>query len=293
MMISVVIPLYNKRSSIASTVESVLGQTYADFELIVVDDGSTDGSAEVVKAYSDSRIKLISKNNGGVSSARNAGILTALSNYVAFLDADDIWNPEYLAEINRMISDFPEAGIFGTSYTIVRGGKSSAGQVSVPEGFYGIIDNSDWRYGHLPWTSVVCCRKSALMEVGLFDERMAYGEDSDVWWRIMLKYPFAYSGKCLAIYRKDGENRAMEKSIDLTKLYIFYFEKYSEARARNDAFRHFIDKECMWWLYPYVLADPMNKDAKRILAQIDFSEYKFSFWFRFHFPKIYSIIRKR
>ena len=292
-MISVVIPLYNKCGSVASTIESVLKQTFSSFEVIVVDDGSTDGGEAIVNNYTDHRIRLISKPNGGVSSARNEGIRAAKYDYVAFLDADDLWEPEYLAEVNRMITDFPDAGIFGTSYSIIKMGHVVEGQHAVQDDFYGILDNSDWRYGYLLWTSAVCCRKSALIEAGLFDERIAYGEDSDVWWRMMLKFPMAFSGKSLAAYRQDAENRAMEKHIDLDKLYIYYFEKYSDARANNDAFRHFIDKECMWWLFPYVLAEPNNKDVKRILAQIDFSEYKFSFWFRFHFPKIYSILRNK
>ena len=291
-MISVVIPLYNKRNCIASTIDSVLSQTYSDFELIVVDDGSTDGSADVVRSIADERVRLIQKTNGGVSSARNVGVVAAKSEHIAFLDADDIWAPNYLAEIAKLIHDFPEAGIYGSSYTVQEHGELIPHCSTLSEDFYGIVDMSEWRFGHLYWTSIVCCKKAALEEAGMFDERMAYGEDTDVWWRIMLKHPAAYSNKELATYRYDAENRAMVKKKPLEKLYINYFEKYSEYRKSNDAFRHFIDKECMWWLFQYALEDKHNPDVQRILSQIDLSEYKYSFRFRFKYPRLYKLLRK-
>ena len=290
-MISVVIPLYNKQSCIRSTIESVLNQTYSDFELIVVDDGSTDDGASVVAELSDPRIHLVRKANGGVSSARNAGIRQATSEYIAFLDGDDLWEPEFLEEVNKMITDFPEAGIWGTSYFFLKQGtKFSAGK-PLPDGFYGIIDNSSWNLAHVYCSTAVCCRKSALEEIGGFDERIAYGEDTEVWWRIMLRHPAAYSNRPLAVYRFDEENRAMNKTIPLEKLYVNYFEKYESCRRENVEFRHFIDKECMWWLYPYFEANPKDQNVRRILEQIDLREYKFSFWFRFHFPKLYKMLK--
>lgn len=292
-MISVVIPLYNKLGSIGSTIESVLTQSYADFELIVVDDGSTDGGPEVVRSFDDPRIRLVTKPNGGVSSARNEGIRRANGAWVAFLDADDLWERDFLAEVGRMIVDFPEAGMVGTSYCYLKGGTKMLGEKPLSEGFYGIVDNSSWDKAHIYCSTAVCCRKEALVDIDLFDERIAYGEDLDVWWRIMLKYPAAFSNKELAVYRFDEDNRAMNNSIPLEKLYINYFEKYAEARKSNPAFRHFIDKECMWWLFPYCLANPNDDNVKRILSQIDLCEYKVSFRFRFRFPRLYSILKKR
>src|SRR5687767_2996559 len=95
-MITVIIPLYNKEKSILDTVYSVLNQTYKDFELLIINDGSKDNSLKVVQSISDPRVVIIDKPNGGVSSARNAGILNAKNEYLAFLDGDDIWHPEHL-----------------------------------------------------------------------------------------------------------------------------------------------------------------------------------------------------
>ena len=288
-MISVVIPLYNKVGSIGSTVESVLSQTYGDFELIVVDDGSSDGSPEVVGLFADSRIRLISKPNGGVCSARNAGIAAAKSEYVAFLDADDLWLPQFLEEIVRLMEDCPEAGIWGTSYYLQKDGQRTSAAKPLPAGYRGIVDNSGWTCAHIYCSSAVCCRKSALVEAGLFDERMSYGEDLDMWWRIMLRHPAAYLNAECAVYRHDEDNRAMSRRIPLEKLHVRYLEKYSAERAADPAFRHFIDMECMWWLYPYFLSDPKNPEIRRILAQIDLSEYKKSFRLRFKLPHLYRV----
>lgn len=290
MMISVVIPLYNKRDSIRSTIESVLAQSFTDFELIVVDDGSTDGSADVVSAFSDERLHLIVKPNGGVSSARNEGIRQANGEWVAFLDADDLWEMDFLAEISKMIQDFPQAGIAGTSYHYQDDGVITAKSCPLPSGFYGIVDNTAWDKAHIYCSTAVCCRKTILEEVGMFDERIAYGEDLDAWWRIMLRYPAAYSNRALAVYRFDESNRAMKSYIPLEKLYINFFEKYGQARKDNAAFRHFIDRECMWWLFSYALKDRKDPNVRRILSQIDLDEYKPSFRMRFRFPKLYNLL---
>ena len=290
-MVSVVIPLYNKQDSIESTINSVLVQIYGDFELIVVDDGSTDRSTDIVRQYDDPRIKLIEKRNGGVSSARNEGIKSAESEYVAFLDGDDLWEPGFLEEIARMIKDFPDAGIWGTSYYFLENGVRRTADKPLSDGYYGIVDNTGWDKAHIYCSSAVCCKKSALEQIGLFDERVAYGEDLDVWWRIMLNYPGAFSNKPLAVYRFDESNRAMTRKKPLERMHINYLEKYSEYRRVDESFRHFIDKECMWWLFPYALEDRNNPEVKRILGQIDLREYKPSFWFRFRFPKLYNMIK--
>lgn len=291
-MISVVIPLFNKRDSIRSTIESVLSQSYSNFELIVVDDGSTDGSADSVREINDGRVRLITKTNGGVSSARNEGIRHAKGEWVAFLDADDLWENDFLAEIYKMIHDFPQAGIMGTSFYTLESGNKIETEMPLPEGYYGMIDNITWDKAHIYWSSAVCCRKDALKRVGMFDERIAYGEDLDMWWRIMLLFPSCYSNRELAIYRLDENNRAMNRAIPLEKLYLYFFEKYEQDRKENAAFRHFIDKECMGWLFPYALEDKRNPDVRRILSQIDLSEYRLSFRFRFRHPKLYKLLRK-
>lgn len=289
MRFSVVIPLYNKRNSIKSTIESVLAQSYTDFELLVVDDGSTDGSADVVRLFNDSRLHLITKINGGVSSARNEGIRNAKYDYVAFLDADDLWDKDFLYEINKLIADFPDAGIWGTNYSCVTHIGVNANPNFLPYSYRGYV--VPWNIGQIYWTGSVVCKKSSLLSISCFDERIVYGEDIDVWFRVVLEGGAAFYNRSYAFYRKIAENRLMNKSIPLDKLYIFYFEKYKKYRDENADFRHFIDKECMWWLFPYYADNPHDKEVLRVLRQIDLSEHKWSFSFRFKYPRLYKLIK--
>jgi len=113
-VISVVIPLYNKERHIARAIQSVLGQTHRDLELIVINDGSTDGSEKTAERYTDPRIQLVHQANAGVSAARNRGIAEARAELVAFLDAYDEWLPEHLAAINRPAKKQPECGAYCT-----------------------------------------------------------------------------------------------------------------------------------------------------------------------------------
>ena len=112
MFFSVVIPLYNKERFIDCTIKSILAQTFADFEIIVVNDGSTDAGAEIVAAIADSRIRLFNKENSGVSNARNYGIANASGRYIALMDADDRWDVKYLERMHEVILSHPEGRIF-------------------------------------------------------------------------------------------------------------------------------------------------------------------------------------
>lgn len=115
-MISVVIPLYNKEKQIAKTLQTVLNQTYQDFEIVIVNDGSTDGSVDEVKKFLNPRIRLINQKNGGVSAARNRGIEEAKGEYIAFLDADDLWDIDHLEVLYQLILAYPKNGAYATAY---------------------------------------------------------------------------------------------------------------------------------------------------------------------------------
>lgn len=113
MLISVVIPLYNKAHTIGRTLGTVMRQTFQDFEVVIVNDGSTDDGTNVIrKNFTDSRIRIIDQENAGVSMARNRGVDEAKGKWIAFLDGDDEWHPEYLNEMQKLIVKYPEAGLF-------------------------------------------------------------------------------------------------------------------------------------------------------------------------------------
>lgn len=197
-MISVVIPLYNKKECVAHTLECVLNQTYQEFEVVVVDDGSTDGSAEVVEGFADERIRLIRQENGGVSAARNRGIKEARSEYVAFLDADDEWKPEHLQTLVGLVEKYPQCGAYSTNYEFKQGDKVKQTILNkIPfEGDDGVLTNyfEVASCSHPPvWTSAVCIKKSLLNEIGGFPVGIKSGEDLLTWALIAIKTGIAFS----------------------------------------------------------------------------------------------------
>lgn len=214
MKFSIIIPLYNKSSCITRAVQSVLDQTCDEFELIVIDDGSTDGGGEVVKLFTDPRISLVRQENAGVSAARNKGISFAKGELVAFLDADDSWKSDFLKTIERLREKFPQAGLYATAYQIV-GPSGQSRQVRlkvIPEPpWEGIVPSyfKSAALGEPPvCASAVAIPYDILMEYGGFLLGKRMGEDLDLWGRIALKYPVAISTQVEATYHHDAENRA-------------------------------------------------------------------------------------
>ncbi len=207
-MISVIIPLYNKEAGVATALRSLLSQTYQDFEVIVVDDGSTDGSVAIVETFNDQRIKLIQQQNAGVSAARNRGIAEATGEYVAFLDADDEWMPWFLEEIRTLQEAYPECKAQATNYIFNSNGKKSPTILRrIPfKGERGVLSNyfEVASYSHPPvWTSAVCIERKLLQEVGGFPVGVKAGEDLLVWARMAIHTQWAYSLKALAQYNFD------------------------------------------------------------------------------------------
>lgn len=292
-MISIVIPLYNKAQSISKTIACIQNQTFQDFEVVVIEGWSTDGSLEIIKklAEEDSRIRVImQQNRKGVTPARNESIQAARCEKIAFIDADDYWEPTYLETLNRLMDDFPEAGIWGLSHGEMVDDKKIAGNSILPEKFRGVLENP-WRYGCLYWTSSTGISKKAFEKIGGFDNRIIYGEDIDLWYRLMLEFPCAFENNTLSYYRTDAENRACNSVFPIEKHIPFYIEKYSEYRKNNLDFRRFFDREMIYRLYPYALENKRNPELKRVLRQIDFKEQKLSMRLRFIFPKLYKKYR--
>lgn len=291
-MISVVIPLYNKKDSIKSTIESVLSQTLSDFEIVIVDDGSTDGSADVVNRIKDKRIRLICKDNGGVSSARNAGILSSKGDYIAFLDGDDFWDKIYLETLHNLIIDFPDAAIYGIGYGWLDNGTKKKSSTGLKDGYRGVINDVWNRYPGV-WTgSSSCVSKSKLIEIGLFDERMTHGEDIDMWWRLLLLGHGVVDTKNLAWYRLDTENRAMNKLIPLEKHIPYFIDKYELPRKENSSFRKYFDTEMIYRLYPYLFNGKYKIEAKQISKKLDYSQLKWTLKFRMQYPHIYRLYER-
>lgn len=215
MNISVIIPLYNKAPYIRRAIDSVLRQNTLPAEILVIDDGSTDTSAQVVKDISDSRLRLIQQPNAGECAARNRGIIEARYELVAFLDADDEWKPDFLTHIQRLIVDFPGCGIFATAFDVLQpSGELYSPKLTgiPPEPWSGIL----LRYFKITqsvmpfFPSSVAASRQFCLEVGGFPEGVKRGGDILMWVRMGIRYSIAYSTSRQAIYHTDAINRACD-----------------------------------------------------------------------------------
>lgn len=205
MLCSVIIPLYNKAAFVEDALRSVLNQTYQDFEIIVVDDGSTDDGVARVRAINDDRIVLVQQANGGVSRARNQGIVLAQGDVVCFLDADDWYLPQYLDTVMTLVKNYPALAFFATSYKLVNvaAGDEKFWQVS-NNAPIEIIDDifCRWRFDILFNIDSVAVRRSFLTQFQpCFPEGEQMGEDQDLFFRLAEKSSIAYCPSQLTAYR--------------------------------------------------------------------------------------------
>jgi len=226
-MFSVVIPLYNKQESIRHTLPSVLQQTFTDFEVIIVNDGSTDNSRKVVESFKDDRIRLVDKTNGGVSSARNRGIAEARFDHIAFIDGDDLWNKDFLKTIAGLIRKYPDADVFATAYSCNSSKDVVMYSLGVKE--QGIVEDYFETVYRAPimHASSICITKNGFRKAGTFNEQIAYGEDYDMWDRLGRFCTIAASPEVMASYRVDTENRAMSILPPPTKFWLFHLDRKS------------------------------------------------------------------
>lgn len=207
--ISVIIPLYNKALHIERALRSVLAQSFQDFEIVVVNDGSIDGSAAVVEGISDSRIRLIHQANAGVSVARNRGVAESRYELVAFLDADDEWLPEFLESVAVAVQRDPEVGVVFTNLRL-----SSVEKPWLPLCRGGRLEDYFVFFvacrGHGMSSSSVLIKKDVLQRVGGFPLHQTHGEDIDTWARLAWEVPIAYVPEVLVVYHVTGGLRAMD-----------------------------------------------------------------------------------
>lgn len=295
-MFSVIIPLYNKAAYIERAIQSVLYQTFQEFELIVVDDGSTDDSCvqltvishrlSVEAPESYKKFKVIQQQNQGVSSARNNGVILAKYEYIAFLDADDTWEPSYLEKMNDLIAVYPDAGIYGSGYYIVKNGKKRIAPIGVDADMKSELINYCRVYAKtlcMPlWTGATIIRKSIFDHENGFNPRLKLGEDFDLWIRVGTKHPVAFLNKPLANYHQDVDlvNRAIGE-----KLYKPYehmlFTDYTGFKNNPD-FVYLYERLALYGLLPYYLKGKSKKEVEVILAQIhwDQHELKYRLYYR-------------
>lgn len=216
--ISVVIPLFNKQDSINETIESVLKQTFSDYELLIIDDGSTDDSLKLIEKITDSRIKVYSKENGGVSDTRNFGIGKAQGEFVFLLDADDIIKADCLETLYELSMLFPEESVFCGNFDITESNTTVRASVcQIPS--IAIVKEplkELWKGGIFLRTGNMLVRSECFKVVGGFDTQFSYYEDMDHILNLIRKFNVVFDPKVIFSYQLEY-NYLSSKTVSINK----------------------------------------------------------------------------
>lgn len=269
---SVVIPLYNKEEFIKNSLNSVLSQSFQDFEIIIINDYSTDSSLKIVNQFSDKRIQIIEHHkNKGLSASRNTGVKIAKAKYIVFLDADDIWKPGFLEKIDFLIESYPQASLFATKYDVLlKNNKVLEHQFHIKDfKNHGIIPNffTSNLNQSIFYPSCLCVHKRVFEKIGYYNETINYSEDVDFNIRSQTNFLFAYSEEALVTYLRVSENQITQGGLIGKKIpdYDFYEEKY---KGRDD-----IKKYLDFQRYVKAKQCKLSGETKRyhnLVSRIDF-----------------------
>ncbi|MBE9126713.1 MULTISPECIES: glycosyltransferase [unclassified Coleofasciculus] len=256
--ISVIIPAYNASKTIKETVESVLNQTFSDFELIVINDGSTDSTSEIISTIKDERLKVFSYPNTGVAASRNRGVSQALGEYISFLDADDLWTPDKLETQLKALQENPPAAVAYSWTDWI----DEFGQFLRPGGHF--TENGDV-YVKLLLKDFIesgsnpLIRRQALTEVGGFDESLAFAEDWDLWLRLAAQYSFVAIPSPQILYRISPNSA----SFNVWKMELGSLRVIDKALAEAPASIQHLKREILANRYKYLTLKATEGNLER------------------------------
>lgn len=222
--VSVIMPTYNRAHYLPEAIGSVLKQTFDDFELIVVDDGSIDNTEELLQSFDDLRIRYLRQEHRGISATLNAGIRASRGQYIARLDSDDIWTPQMLATQVGTLENHSEAGlVYAKTGAMDQWGVRIPGIWGQPEFFAGESFKS-MLYGDFTSNITIVVRRACLDRVGLYDESFQVNEDWELWLRVARYFQFVFVDQVLAVRRWHGDN--------ITGVQSTSFDLHVEGRIR-------------------------------------------------------------
>lgn len=262
--VSVIIPVYNGEKYISLAIDSVFNQTYKNIEIIVVDDGSTDRTAEIIQSYQQKnelsgRVKLIYiyQQNQGCAAARNHGIANSNGEYIAFLDYDDLWLPEKIDLQVKYMLDHSEIGMVHSNNWAIDGDGNIISGTNRPKGAQGKCFKEIFIQNSISVLTVVI-RKKCIEKIGFFDESLRYVEDRDLWLRLAREFPIGYIDQKLGFYRLHSSNmttniiqhlKYREKMFDkILKMYPDAWHTVGESNVKKCIFdnAHAIAANCIW-----------------------------------------------
>lgn len=277
-LFSIIIPLYNKEPYIIKTIQQVLRQTIQSFEIIVINDGSTDHGKDKVSSITDNRVRLINQDNQGVSAARNRGIKEARGKYICFLDADDVWNEDFLKVTYDLFLNFPEAKMACPSYRVSYGKRMvtpvwksvDLTKDSLVADFFEMATGSFWVCN----SSCIAIERDALFKMNnYFPEGETVYEDFDFWIRLGARYKMAHSNKICATYQRITDKNARKTHIDkvvYSKTYMNTLKNLYEYPGRTEQQKYWIREIKDRRMVPYIfslLCIGEKKLAKKILRE--------------------------
>ena len=304
MRFSVIMPLYNKAPYVTKAIESVLAQTFHDYELIIVDDGSKDDSAAMARQAIEGQghCRLVQQGNAGVSMARNNGVSVSNGDYLCFLDADDWWEPAFLEEMSGLIDAFPDAGIYGTNYRIVDEVKHKTRDavMGVEEDFEKGCVNYFKAYAksfYMPlWTGAVCVPRKVFDESSGFKPALKMGEDFDLWVRIVLNHKMALLNKPLSNYNQDVNvnMRAIGTLPDPSSQFAFCADYLNTEKARDPELKFVVEMVQIACLRSYYLSSQYHKRAKEVLDLLDLGAHKDMYYAAYlHHPVLWTRMKDK
>lgn len=240
---SVIIPLYNKEDYVEKTIKSIINQSFNEFEIIIVDDGSTDNSFHIASQFIDPRIKIIKQSNKGVGAARNIGINNSKADYIALLDADDCWYMNHLFELKKQIDIFPDAGLYCNNYEVLYSKNTCKKAtfnflydkkcVIVGDYFKASIINS------VAWTSSVGFSKSKFIGIGEFNTHLKTAQDLDLWIRFALNDKVSFNPRITMTYKLYVENSLSTNEYNVIR--CDFINSYYEEEKTNPSLKLYLD----------------------------------------------------
>ena len=297
MRFSVIIPLYNKGPYVSKALSSVIVQTFRDFEIIVVDDGSSDDSCRVAKSTLDGAgvdHLLISQANAGVSTARNNGVSASRGDYICFLDADDWWAPTFLERMDRLIDEYPEAGIYGTNYYYVKNGRQRVCVTTAETGYINYCKVYAEKLQMPLWTGAVCMPREVFNEFGGFRPHLRLGEDFDLWIKVALKYKVAFLNEPLSYYYQDADAawRLVGRLHDPRTHMLWNLEYLEQEEKSNPDYKILIDNLRTYSLLPYYLSRQYHDAAKQELAKVDWEKQPYPIRRQYKTPALFLRLKQ-
>ena len=281
---SIIVPLYNKADYVRKALESILTQSYTNYEVVIIDDESTDNSLSIVndfvKTVESGKWKVESQPNSGVAAARNNGVKASHGEFVCFLDADDWWEANFLEEMDRLITEYPEAGLCATNYGYYKPGKTHVA-LNLERGYINYSE-AYLQSGSMPVTSITTCMlRKVFDEMGGFPNGIKLGEDFLLWAKIALHYPVAFSEKPLAYYNNDvPASLRATRNLHAPEHHMLFnlasleneIEHSAISIQQSDSWKALLDKLRVSGLMDYWLSEEYHDVAAAELAKVDWSK---------------------